>query len=317
MNNTTGDGNNASGAYALSDNTTGNYNTAVGAFALESNESGALNSAFGNSALNFNTSGSENTALGAGALAFNQNGSNNTAVGAGALFHNLTGSDQTAVGHRALESSTASGQFCFGNTAVGSLALADNTAGCSNTAIGGASLGSNTSGSSNVAVGLLAGNNVTTASNVICIGTSVGGANVSDSCYIDNIWNQPGGSQAVYVNSDGKLGAQVSSRRFKDEIKPVDKASEAIYALKPVSFRYKAKIEPTRPRGFGLIAEDVQNVNPDLVMCDADGKPYTVRYDAVNAMLLNEFLKEHKKVGGKTCKFSRCSSKSRRRKSRK
>jgi hypothetical protein len=105
-------------------------------------------------------------------------------------------------------------------------------------------------------VGFLAGNNVTTANNVICIGTSVEGANVSDSCHIGNIYNQPGGSQAVYVSSQGKLGAVVSSRRFKEEIKPMAQASEVIYGLKPVSFRYTPEIEPTRPLSFGLIAEE-------------------------------------------------------------
>ena len=158
-----------------------------------------------------------------------------------------------------------------------------------------AALGSNTTGGSNVAVGLLAGNNVTTANNVICIGTGVG-VNASNSCFIGNIWNQPGGSQAVYVNSDGRLGAQVSSRRFKDDIKPINQASEAIHRLRPVSFRYKAEVEPTRLVGFGLIAEEVEEINPDLVSHDRDGKPFVVRYDAVNAMLLNEFLKEHRKV---------------------
>jgi hypothetical protein len=139
-----------------------------------------------------------------------------------------------------------------------------------------------------------AGNSVTTAIHVIAIGTA--GANVGDSCYIGNIWNQPGGSQAVYVNSEGKLGAQVSSRRFKDEIKPMEQTSEVIYGLKPVSFRYKPEIEPTRPVGFGLIAEDVEKISPALVTRDKEGKPYTVRYDQVNAMLLNEFLKEHATV---------------------
>jgi hypothetical protein len=119
---------------------------------------------------------------------------------------------------------------------------------------------------------------------------------VNDSCYISNIWNQTGGSQAVYVNSGGKLGAQVSSQRFKEEIKPMNAASEVMYSLRPVSFRYKPEIEPARPLGFGLIAEEVEKVSPDLVVCDKEGKPYSVRYDQVNAMLLNEFLKEHRTV---------------------
>ena len=98
------------------------------------------------------------------------------------------------------------------------------------------------------------------------------------------------------MNSDGKLGALVSSRRFKDEINPMDLASKIIYELRPVSFRYKREIEPTRPSGYGLISEEVEKVNADLVIRDRDGKANSVRYDAVNAMLLNEFLKEHKKV---------------------
>jgi hypothetical protein len=166
--------------------------------------------------------------------------------------------------------------------------------GTGNTAIGNGALFHNTTGDTNTAIGGAAGTSVTTASNVIAIGTA--GANVSNSCYIGNIWNQPGGSQAVYVNSEGKLGAQVSARRFKDEIKPMDQASEVIYSLKPVSFRYKPEIEATRPLGFGLIAEDVEKINPDLVTRGSDGKVNSVRYDQVNAMLLNEFLKEHKTV---------------------
>jgi hypothetical protein len=141
-------------------------------------------------------------------------------------------------------------------------------------------------------IGALAGAEVTDATNVIAIGFIVG-QNVSDSCYIGNIWNQPGESQAVYVNSGGKLGTTTSSRRFKEGIEPMNQASEVIYSLKPVSFRYKKEIEPTRPLGFGLVAEDVERVSAQLVTRDAAGKANSVRYDAVNAMLLNEFLKEH------------------------
>src|SRR5206468_4392268 len=100
----------------------------------------------------------------------------------------------------------------------------------------------------------------------------------------------------VIVGTDGKLGTVVSSERFKDEIKPMDKASEAILALKPVTFHYKRELDPESIPQFGLVAEQVEKVNPDLVARDDDGKPYSVRYEAVNAMLLNEFLKEHRKV---------------------
>jgi hypothetical protein len=128
------------------------------------------------------------------------------------------------------------------------------------------------------------------------MGNILPGANVSNTCFIDNIWEQTGGSQAVYVNSDGKLGAQASSRRFKHDIKSMERSSEVIYQLNPVRFRYNSEIESSGPPGFGLIAEEVAKVNPALVLPDKEGKPYTVRYDAVNAMLLNEFLKEHRKV---------------------
>jgi hypothetical protein len=149
-----------------------------------------------------------------------------------------------------------------------------------------------TSGDLNTALGLFAGNGVATASNVIAIGTS--GADVSDSCYVGNIWTQPGGSQAVYVNSDGKLGAQVSSRRFKEDIHPMEEASARLYRLRPVAFHYKKAIDRTGTQQLGLVAEEVAGVNPDLVITDKEGKPYSVRYDQVNAMLLNEFLKEHR-----------------------
>jgi Chaperone of endosialidase len=282
-------GNTAEGQSALFSLTSGIYNTAVGFFSLTSNTEGQLNTATGAGSLLANTS-DENTATGAGALLSNTTGASNTANGVFALFSNTTGNGNTAIGDSALFSNTEGGL----NTAVGLNALLGNTTGVFNTAVGRGALGNETTGESNIALGAFAGNAVSTADNVIAIGTS--GGNVDDSCYIGNIWNQPGGSQAVYVNSDGKLGAQVSSRRFKDEIGPMERVSEAIYSLKPVTFRYKPEIEPARPLGFGLIAEDVEKISPDLVTRGRDGQVNTVRYDAVNAMLLNEFLKEHRKV---------------------
>ncbi len=306
---TSGVDNTAVGFQALFGNTTGGDNTATGAKALQSNTTGVRNSAFGKYALFFNTDGVENTAVGFEALYRNGLGEANTATGGEALFSNISGHSNTAEGYLALFSNTNGD----GNTAIGDEALFSNTTGNGNTAIGFSALDSNTTGDSNIAIGVnasfnvstgndniaigtLAGTNVTAANNVICIGSFVSGANRTNSCYIGNIWQQPGGSQAVYVNAAGKLGAQVSSRRFKDEIKPMEETSEVIYRLKPVSFRYKPEIEPTRPLGFGLIAEDVEKINPDLVARDKEGKPYSVRYEAVNAMLLNEFLKEHRKV---------------------
>ena len=306
LSNTTGPGNTANGAFALFSNTAGGFNTANGHRALYSNTVGAQNTATGFSALQSNTSGSSNTANGAYALVNNTTANDNAANGMFALFSNTTGNENTANGSQALFSNTlgndnvANGfQALYSNTggtanvATGFQALYSNTESF-NTAIGWEALRDNTTGSGNTALGFQAGGGVTTAHNVISIGVS--GVNVDNSCYIGNIWNQPGGSQAVYVDASGKLGAMVSSRRFKDEINPMEQASEVIYQLKPVSFRYKPEIEPARPLGFGLIAEDVEKVNPALVLPDKEGKPYTVRYDQVNAMLLNEFLKEHRKV---------------------
>jgi trimeric autotransporter adhesin len=305
LSNTTGNNNTAVGDQALSTNTTSG-NTAVGFQALTGN-TGAYNTATGSAALLVNGGGG-NVAIGAGALQTNF-GDNNVAIGGGtfggvanygdgnvaigylALYaNNNQGNDNTAIGRLTLYNNTTGGA----NIAVGDGALYFNDTGDFSTALGSGALFNNTSGRGNTALGALAGVDVTTADYVIAIGAA--GANVSNSCYIGNIWNQSGGSQAVYVNSEGKLGAQVSSRRFKDEIQPIEQASKVIYGLKPVSFHYKKEIEPTRPLGFGLIAEEVEKISPDLVIRDKEGKPYSVRYDAVNAMLLNEFLKEHRKV---------------------
>src|SRR4029077_1949859 len=185
------------------------------------------------------------------------------------------------------------------NTANGAFALLSNTTGGNNTAIGDFALFNNTSGSNNFAVGASAGNSVTTANSVICIGANVVGANVSNSCYIGNIrgfQTQNANAIPVLIDSTGQLASLSFSRRFKKEIKPMNKASEVIHALEPVMFHYKS--DKTDTLQFGLIAEEVAEVNPDLVVRDKNGEIYTVRYEAVNAMLLNEFLKEHKKVEG-------------------
>ena len=176
--------------------------------------------------------------------------------------------------------------------------LHSNTSGANNTAIGVLALGENSVGSSNTALGDSAGGNVFSANNVICIGANVGGLNVDNSCFIGSIFGQivgPATGTAVFVDESGKLGTIVSSKQFKDEIKPMDKASEAILELQPVTFRYKKELDPKGIEQFGLIAEDVAKVNPNLVIRDRDGAIKTVRYEAVNAMLLNEFLKEHRK----------------------
>ncbi len=293
MSNTRGSFNTADGEAALFFNATGARNTAVGASALQSNTTGNFNTANGASALFSNTTGSNNTAVGRIALFSTTTGTDNTALGVDALFSNTTVNSNTAIGRAALSSNTTGTD----NTAIGRAALASNTTGTANTALGADALFDNTAGSGNIPLGDSAGQNVTTAGNVICIGANVAGADVSNRCYIGSIFGQTSsGGTAVFINSDGKLGTTTSSRRFKQEIKAMDHASEALFALKPVTFRYKKGIDSQGIPQFGLVAEDVEAVNPDLVVRDKNGEIYTVRYDAVNAMLLNEFLKEHRKV---------------------
>jgi uncharacterized coiled-coil protein SlyX len=288
-------GNTAEGQNALFSLTTGTFNTAVGFFSLSVDSTGSFNTASGAGALLSNTA-DQNTATGAGALLSNTTGGSNTANGAFALFSNITGNSNTANGYHALFSNTGGGA----NTANGYQALSNNTTGSNNTANGLNALFGNTTGGSNIALGAGAGLSVTTANNVIAIGS--GGQNVSNSCYIGRIYSnvQPQvgtDPDLVTINSDGRLGrANVSSRRYKHDIQPMHTASEAIYALKPVSFRYHKQYDRTQTIAFGLIAEEVAEVIPDLVGRNPEGQPESVRYDQVNAMLLNEFLKEHRRV---------------------
>ncbi len=301
--NTTARFNTADGANALYSNTTGAYNTATGFDALYSNTIGLGNTANGDFALFTNTTGTFDTAYGVNALFSNTSGSQNTATGMDALLNNTTGGMNTADGLFALDSNTTGS----GNTASGSGALFHNTTGVDNTATGDSALDSNTAGSNNIALGTGAGGNLTTGSNNIDIGNSgvaaeantirIGIAGTQSATFIAGISGATAsGGAAVLVSSNGQLGTITSSRRFKQEIKPMDKASEAILALRPVTFRYKQEIDPKGIPQFGLVAEEVEQVNPDLVVRDAEGKVYTVRYEAVNAMLLNEFLKEHRNM---------------------
>ena len=260
-------GGTAVGSQALYSNTTGFGNGAIGFFALYFNTTGWANVAIGDDALLLNTAGVPNTATGVYALNYNTIGIYNTAFGQDALFINTTGNDNTAIGHGALST--------------------------------------NTTGSFNITVGSEAGYKLTTGNYNIDIGNH-GQPNDSNTIHIGqrqtsayiaaiNGVTVPGGI-GVIIDSTGHLGTTTSSERFKDQIKPTDKASEAIFSFKPVTFRYKKDLDPDGIRQFGLVAEDVEKVNRDLVAHDEQGKPYTVRYDAVNAMLLNEFLKEHRKV---------------------
>jgi len=288
---TSGVGNTALGTFSLFSVTTGNNNTAVGAGALDLNTADS-NTATGAAALLFNTTGKQNTANGTAALEFNATGDFNTANGAFALLDNATGGGNTAVGYQALAFNTIG----TGNTAISVQALFHNTSGNFNTAVGGGALFNNT-GDGNTALGEAAGQNATTGMGNVYIGHVLGVAGESNACYIASIFGQGSGSGVpVLIDSDNRLGTATSSKRFKEQIKPMNKSSEAVLALKPVTFRYKKEVDSDGIPQFGLVAEDVEKVNPDLVVRDKEGKPYTVRYEAVNAMLLNEFLKEHRTV---------------------
>jgi hypothetical protein len=242
-------------------------------------------------------------------------GIQNTATGALALFSNsgpadnpnrpsgIAGSFNTANGNRALFSNTTGAA----NTAMGGSALFNNTIGSTNTAVGSIALSNNSSGNNNIALGFAAGGAVSTANEVIAIGTL--GQNVNNSCFIGQIYSniQPQvgtDPDLVTINSNGRLGrANISSRRYKHDIQPIHTASEAIYELNPVSFRYHKQYDQTQTIAFGLIAEEVAEVNPDLVGRNPAGQPESVRYEQINAMLLNEFLKEHRRGEEQDCKI--------------
>jgi hypothetical protein len=206
-----------------------------------------------------------------------------------------------AAGIRAMESNTTGDQ----NTAVGAFALRKITTSRFNTAIGSRAIEHLTVGDNNIALGYTSGFHLTTGGNNIDIGNQgvagesatirIGSANQVRT-FIGGIHGSVVTGTTVEVNAEGQLGVSPSAARFKEQIKPMDKASEALFALKPVTFRYKKEVDSAARSQFGLVADEVEKVNPDLVVRDEKGKPYSVRYNQVNAMLLNEFLKEHQKV---------------------
>ena len=306
LSDTTGNDNTATGSSALLSNTTGSRNVATGFSALYNNQIGVDNTASGFNALYANTA-DYNTATGYQALENNTTGSNNTAHGLDALNTNTTGSYNTASGAYALFGNVGGSS----NTADGDLALYQNTSGFDNTAVGPEALYANTSGAFNIAVGFNVGFSLTTGTNNIDIGNlgvaaesgtiRIGSSGTQTATFIAGIRGVAvAGGQPVAVNANGQLGVRASSARFKENIKPMGNASEAVFSLQPVTFRYKKELDPQAIPQFGLIAEQVEKVDPELVARDQEGKPYSARYEAVNAMLLNEFLKEHRKVEEQT-----------------
>src|SRR5262245_44589890 len=264
-----------------------NQNTAEGTDAFFSLTTGTDSTALGFQALYSATVASRNLAVGTSALSSLTSGDSNTAVGGASLIQSESGNFNTALGRRALFRTQGDQNTGFGFFA-----------------------GSNLSddGTNNIYIGNVGPVPIGTESNTIRLGTetatvaTIGNPPIVSyampahtATFIAGISGVAVTGPPVRVNADGQLGSAPSASRFKDEIKPMDKASEAIFALKPVSFRYKKEIDSRGTPQFGLVAEDVAKVNPDLVVLGADGKVYTVRDDAVNAMLLNEFLKEHRK----------------------
>jgi hypothetical protein len=303
--------NTATGDSALYSNTTGGGNTATGAQALFSNTTGGGNTAVGVGTLQYNTSSDGDTAIGAGALFYNFGGDSNTATGVNAMGLFTVGGNNTANGAGALGGGDNPLRYTSGsnNTAVGANALVGNGNDLeNNTAVGAETLPLGAgAGQNNIAIGYRAGANVVIGDYNIDIGNpgdqadfngyTIQIGDVQTRAFIAGIYATTTGSSTtlpVIVDSNGQLGTAVSSERFKKDIRPMQAASESILALKPVSFHYKS--DNTNTPQFGLVAEEVASVNPNLVVRDKNGKPYTVRYEAVNAMLLNEFLKEHSTV---------------------
>jgi hypothetical protein len=313
-NNTTGDENTAIGADALRANKTGVDNTATGWQALFQNTEGDGNTANGANALLANRTGFDNTAIGASALSSNTTGILNTAVGTFALFDNVDGSDNNAVGDSALLSNVsgtfnnAHGRSALSandgseNNAFGDLAMENNVSGVGNTAIGDDALRFNVDGSFNVAVGDEAGTGLDpSVSNCIAIGAPGEGpfATFDNTCFIGSIFGEavsdPATQVPVYVDQFNVVGVfNTSSRKLKHDIQPMDKSSETLYRLKPVTFRFNSDWKGTKQ--YGLIAEEVAEVDPQLVVHSKNGEVTAVHYEQINNMLLNEFLKEHKKV---------------------
>jgi hypothetical protein len=317
----TGSNNTASGFEALYNDQVGSSNTANGYFALQGNN-GSYNTATGTSALQSNNTGTYNTASGYQALISN-NGSDNTATGADSLYNNTTGGYNTASGMNALYSNTsadyntASGYGALyatttgnSNTASGYEALYGNTSGTQNTATGLHALAANTTGSNNIAEGYHAGYNLTTGSNnidigspgvkaesgVIRIGTITGTTSTQSAAYVAGIYGVKTATTgtAVFIDSSGQLGTVSSSVRYKEDIQPMAAASERLLNLRPVKFRYKkADASGEKPVQYGLIAEEVAAVFPELVLFNKDGQPETVAYHILPTLLLNEYQKEH------------------------
>jgi hypothetical protein len=337
---TSGSYDTALGAFALSANTTANGNTAVGYVSLYSNSTGYANTATGSGSLQANTTGYENTAEGNNALHNNSTGHNNSAFGYQALSSNISTSENTAVGSIALaannigDDNTAVGAVAlsvntegYGNTSTGALSMAANTLGnnntamgyqslylngtsANNTAIGSQALVSNT-GSDNIGIGYQGGMSLSSGNNNIDIGNlgvagesntiRIGTPSTQAATYIAGIYGNTVSGTQVVVNSKGQLGVVMSSERFKTDIEPMGEASARLRQLRPVTFHYKNDAHGSLQ--YGLIAEEVAKVYPDLVVRDSSGRIDAVRYDELAPLLLNELQREQKALRAQTAQL--------------
>jgi hypothetical protein len=326
--NTTGGQSTAVGAWALAKNISGIYNDAFGEYALF-NSTASYNSAFGTEAMGLDTTGSGNAAFGFEAMYSNTTGTENAAFGYDALDQNTTGNSNAAFGGQVMAgNSTGSNNSAFGywamadaftgtdNTAVGYESLLGNVRGSFNTALGDSALNHNLNGSYNVGVGASAGANISSGSNNVDIsnaGTTndsgvirIGTAGTQTSTYIAGISGIQTGlaGAAVVIDANGQLGTISSSRRYKQDIEPMGDASERLFKLRPVKFHYKQPdANGNKPLQYGLIAEEVAEVFPELVVYNKDGRPETVAYQLLAGLLLNELQKEHQKVEAATAEL--------------
>ena len=306
FNNITGNSNTASGTFALFSNTTGNSNTASGERALFKNTTGHNNTASGENALYNNTTGGRNTAGGRNALFSNTTGNSNTASGERSLFNNTTGNSNIASGERSLFNNTTGNS----NIASGERSLFNNTTGNSNIASGERALFNNTTGHNNIAVGSLAGSNATTGDGNIYIGNMgvaaesntirIGTTATQTSTFIAGIRGVTTGlvdAVTILIDSNGQLGTVSSSRRYKEKIEDMGEVSSQLMQLRPVTFRYiKEYAGGERPVQPGLIAEEVVEIYPDLVVHDSEGEVETVQYHKLIPMLLNELQKQEREL---------------------
>ena len=298
--------------FAHSDNTAVGYRAmanadsyacvAIGVDALAVN-TGQLNTAVGKNAMLNNTTGQNNTAVGWSSMAHNTVGSNNAAVGLNAMSNNTSGSTNSVLGSYSAPYNTTGSNL----VSIGFQSLYANTTGSNNTVVGTNAMAANISGSNNISLGWNAGSNLTTGDGNIDIGnpgvigdagvTRIGTDGTQIATYMAGIVNSPlAVATGIGITADGRLGVRGSSARLKEQIERMSRQSESIFNLCPVTFRYKKDLDPKSTPQCGLVAEDVAKINPELVLRDPAGEPLTVRYDEVNVMLLNEFLKEHKRV---------------------